>query len=76
MENDPNYVTGAPEHKRNGYPQAGVRYVGLRNVLNGEYMEKVLIFGAGGFVGGYLSQEFLMHGYEVAGSILPGGPSE
>ncbi len=68
MENDPNYVTGAPEHKRNGYPQAGVRYVGLRNVLNGEYMEKVLIFGAGGFVGGYLSQEFLMHGYEVAGS--------
>lgn len=31
-------------------------------------MEKVLIFGAGGFVGAYLSREFLAHGYAVAGS--------
>ena len=31
-------------------------------------MNKVLIFGAGGFVGGYLSQEFLDNGYEVFGS--------
>lgn len=43
-------------------------YVGLRNVLKGEYMEKVLIFGAGGFVGGYLSREFQAHGYTVIGS--------
>lgn len=41
-------------------------------------MEKVLIFGAGGFVGSYLSKEFLEHGYEVVGSdtvkgsMLPG----
>lgn len=31
-------------------------------------MEKVLIFGAGGFVGAYLSWEFLDHGYTVVGS--------
>ena len=31
-------------------------------------MEKVLIFGAGGFVGSYLSREFLEHGYAVVGS--------
>ena len=31
-------------------------------------MEKVLIFGAGGFVGSYLSREFLEHGYAVIGS--------
>ena len=33
-----------------------------------KYMEKVLIFGAGGFVGSYLSREFLEHGYAVVGS--------
>lgn len=31
-------------------------------------MEKVLIFGVSGFVGNYLSQEFLEHDYEVYGS--------
>lgn len=31
-------------------------------------MKKVLIFGAAGFVGSYLSQEFLDHGYEVYGT--------
>lgn len=31
-------------------------------------MKKVLIFGAGGFVGGHLSKEFLENGYEVVGS--------
>lgn len=31
-------------------------------------MEKVLIFGAGGFVGSYLSNEFLNNGYQVVGS--------
>lgn len=31
-------------------------------------MEKVLIFGVGGFVGSYLSEEFLNHGYQVVGS--------
>lgn len=31
-------------------------------------MEKVLIFGAGGFVGGYLAREFRTHGYTVIGS--------
>lgn len=31
-------------------------------------MEKVLIFGVGGFVGSYLSVEFLNHGYQVVGS--------
>lgn len=31
-------------------------------------MKKVLIFGAGGFVGSYLSQEFLNNNYEVIGS--------
>ena len=31
-------------------------------------MEKVLIFGAGGFVGSYLSKEFLENGYKVVGS--------
>ena len=40
-------------------------------------MEKVLIFGVGGFVGSYLSREFIEHGYAVIGtdktrsSILP-----
>ena len=33
-----------------------------------EIMEKVLIFGASGFVGSYLSKEFLDHNYEVYGS--------
>lgn len=33
-----------------------------------EIMEKVLIFGVSGFVGNYLSQEFLEHDYEVYGS--------
>lgn len=31
-------------------------------------MKKVLIFGIGGFVGRYLAQEFLDHGYHVCGS--------
>ena len=31
-------------------------------------MKKVLIFGIGGFVGRYLSEEFKKNGYEVAGS--------
>lgn len=31
-------------------------------------MKDVLIFGAGGFVGSYLSQEFIEHGYNVFGS--------
>ena len=31
-------------------------------------MKKVLIFGVGGFVGSYLSQEFLEHGYDVYGT--------
>ena len=31
-------------------------------------MEKVLIFGIGGFVGSYLSNEFISHGYSVVGS--------
>ncbi len=31
-------------------------------------MKKVLIFGAGGFVGSYLSQEFLNHDYDVYGT--------
>lgn len=31
-------------------------------------MEKVLIFGVSGFVGSYLSQEFLDHAYDVYGS--------
>lgn len=40
-------------------------------------MKKVLIFGAGGFVGSYLSKEFLNHGYtvvcsdKVKGTLLP-----
>lgn len=33
-------------------------------------MEKVLIFGAGGFVGKYLAQEFLNAGYSVCGSDM------
>lgn len=33
-------------------------------------MEKVLIFGAGGFVGNYLAKEFLEHGYTVCGSDI------
>lgn len=31
-------------------------------------MKNVLIFGAGGFVGSYLSREFIEHGYNVFGS--------
>ena len=31
-------------------------------------MKDVLIFGAGGFVGSYLSREFIEHGYNVFGS--------
>lgn len=31
-------------------------------------MKRVLIFGVGGFVGGYLTREFQLHGYEVYGS--------
>lgn len=31
-------------------------------------MKRVLIFGIGGFVGGYLTREFQQHGYEVYGS--------
>lgn len=31
-------------------------------------MKDVLIFGAGGFVGSYLSREFIEHGYKVFGS--------
>lgn len=31
-------------------------------------MDKVLIFGAGGFVGRYLAQEFIKNGYQVVGS--------
>lgn len=31
-------------------------------------MERVLIFGAGGFVGSYLAREFIEHGYKVFGS--------
>ena len=31
-------------------------------------MKKVLIFGVGGFVGSYLSQEFIDHGYKVFGT--------
>lgn len=37
-------------------------------IKGGEAMEKVLIFGAGGFVSSYLSKEFLEHGYVVIGS--------
>lgn len=33
-------------------------------------MKKVLIFGAAGFVGGYLAEEFLTHGYAVCGSDI------
>lgn len=32
--------------------------------------KKVLIFGAGGFVGAYLSEEFSSHGYEVFGTDI------
>lgn len=35
-------------------------------------MDKVLIFGAGGFVGPYLVKEFVDHGYEVYGSDKSG----
>lgn len=31
-------------------------------------MEKILIFGVGGFVGSYLSREFIEHGYAVIGT--------
>lgn len=34
----------------------------------GFFMSKVLIFGVGGFVGSYLSKEFLSRGYTVVGS--------
>lgn len=34
--------------------------------------KSVLVFGAGGFVGGYLAREFKEHGYEVFGSDLQG----
>ncbi len=34
------------------------------------FMEKVLIFGAGGFVGNYLAKEFLTNGYSVSGSDI------
>ena len=33
-------------------------------------MEKVLIFGIGGFVGKYLANEFLDHGYKVSGADM------
>lgn len=33
-------------------------------------MEKVFIFGVGGFVGNYLAKEFLDHGYAVCGSDI------
>ena len=33
-------------------------------------MQKVLIFGVGGFVGSYLAREFLSHGYAVCGSDI------
>lgn len=33
-------------------------------------MQRVLIFGAGGFVGPYLAQEFINNGYEVIGSDI------
>jgi len=33
-------------------------------------MSKVLIFGVGGFVGGYLADELAHHGYEVVGSDI------
>jgi GDP-4-dehydro-6-deoxy-D-mannose reductase len=31
-------------------------------------MDKILIFGVGGFVGSYLSKEFMEHGYRVVGT--------
>ena len=37
---------------------------------NGLFMKKVLIFGAGGFVGKYLSEEMINHGYVVEGSDM------
>lgn len=37
--------------------------------------KKVLIFGAGGFVGPYLADEFMTHGYEVFGSDINEGGS-
>jgi len=33
-------------------------------------MNKLLIFGCGGFVGRYLAEEFSTHGYEVYGTDL------
>ncbi|MBR6381147.1 MAG: GDP-mannose 4,6-dehydratase [Lachnospiraceae bacterium] len=39
-------------------------------------MEKVLIFGAGGFVGPYLAREFAARGYEVYGSDRSGARFE
>lgn len=33
-------------------------------------MNSVLLFGAGGFVGGYLAKEFQSHGYQVYGSDI------
>ena len=37
-------------------------------------MRKVLIFGASGFVGSYLSQEFIDNGYKVVGTDKVNGP--
>lgn len=37
-------------------------------IWGGQKMQKVLIFGVGGFVGSYLSKEFLNNGYTVYGS--------
>ena len=37
-------------------------------------MKKVLIFGASGFVGSYLSQEFIDNGYKVVGTDKVNGP--
>ncbi len=52
--------------------QGGVKVAGMYFSCDGkevrETMKKVLIFGVGGFVGSYLSQEFLEHGYDVYGT--------
>lgn len=36
-------------------------------------MPRALIFGANGFVGGYLAHELVAHGYEVCGTDVAGG---